>query len=59
VVHTLITHIDIYIYIECEDEMYVHSKLTKTENVHIFLCILFDAVPTHIEKINSFHAKYE
>jgi hypothetical protein len=33
--------------------MYVHSKLTKTENVHIFVCTLFDAVPKHIEKINS------
>jgi len=42
----------IYVYTDCEDETYVHSKVTKTENVHIFVCILFDVVPTHIEKIN-------
>jgi len=48
-VHTLITHKDT----ECEDELCVHSKLTKTENVHTSVCILLDAVPTHIEKINS------
>ena len=47
------SHIKICVYTECEDEMYVHSKLTKTENVHIFVCILFDAVHTHIEKNNS------
>ena len=39
--------------------MYEHSKLTKSENVHTPVCILFDAVPTHIEKINSLYAKYE
>jgi len=52
-------HIIMYVCTDCEDETYVHSKLTKTENVQIFVSILFDAVSTHIEKINSYYAKYE
>lgn len=43
----------LHLCIECEDEMYAHSKLTKTENIHTSVCMLFDTVTTSNNLIHN------